>query len=522
MTDRTPARHPAPHDDPTVFARMLSADEAAALLASGDCGCPDDHAGGGTVPLATAETEVEEGDSPNGGPTGTVRWSGVVVVEGELTGDGRFIEPGALRWENLPIPLRYAPSDIGGHQGAEVVGRILTLARESGGLIVATGDFDTGSEIGREAARHVRDDLTNGISVDLDSVSFEVRVARELIESMEEEPGDLLEEGESDDEGRVTVVEVDSDDEVMAITDARIRAATIVAIPAFEGARIAVDEGDDAEDDQEVVQTAAEDEMGGALVAGSFPVAPPSEWFSDPRLDGPTPLTVTEEGRVYGHLAVWGTCHTAYTGQCVEPPASATGYSYFRTGSVLTAEGAEIATGRITLDTLHAKSNLSAVQTIAHYEDTGRGVADVTAGEDAYGIWVSGALRSNVTEDQVRALRASPLSGDWRRIGGNLELVGALAVNVPGFPVPRPQGLVASGTMTSLVASGMLAPRRVKAPGTPGALSEDDLRYLKRLAARERRAEQEERAGIQSQADALAARVRATRAAELARRIGVQ
>src|SRR5690606_29730795 len=142
-------------------------------------------------------------------PAGPVLWAGTIVVEGELTGDGRYIEPGALRWESLPIPLRYAPVDTGGHQGAEVVGRILTIDRQADGQIVATGDFDTASEVGREAARHVRDGLTQGVSVDLDSVSFEVRVARELIEGLEEP--ESVEEVETDDEGRVTVVEISMD-----------------------------------------------------------------------------------------------------------------------------------------------------------------------------------------------------------------------------------------------------------------------------------------------------------------------
>ena len=75
--------------------------------------------------------------------------------------------------------------------------------------------------------------------------------------------------------------------------------------------------------------------------------------------------------------------------------------------------------------------------------------------------------------------------------------------------------------MASLVASGMLAPNRVVVPGLPGALSLTDLRYLKRLVAREKRSEAEERAGIQSAADALAARVRATSAKALARRVGL-
>lgn len=29
--------------------------------------------------------------------------------------------------------------------------------------------------------------------------------------------------------------------------------------------------------------------------------------FADPHIDGPTALTVTADGRVYGHLTAWGT-----------------------------------------------------------------------------------------------------------------------------------------------------------------------------------------------------------------------
>lgn len=244
-----------------------------------------------------------------------------------------------------------------------------------------------------------------------------------------------------------------------------------------------------------------------AVTAGSFPVEPPGVWFNDPKLDEPTPVQVTAEGRVYGHMAAWDTCHTAFAGQCISPPVSPSGYRYFRTGSVITAEGAEIPVGHLTLDTLHARKNASASDAAAHYEHTGRAVADVAAGEDSHGIWVAGALRPDVSEDQVRALRASPLSGDWRRIGGSLELVAVLAVNVPGFPIPRPAGLVAGGTLQSLVASGMLKPT---APVRRGELSVDDLHYLKRLADRERREHQVDQVSV-DKAAGLARRVRAMR-----------
>jgi hypothetical protein len=73
--------------------------------------------------------------------------------------------------------------------------------------------------------------------------------------------------------------------------------------------------------------------------------------------------------------------------------------------------------------------------------------ADVTAGEDDFGIWVAGALRPGLRPEDIRALMAADVSGDWRRIGGALELVAVLAVNVPGFPkirVKESLGLVAS------------------------------------------------------------------------------
>ncbi len=55
---------------------------------------------------------------------------------------------------------------------------------------------------------------------------------------------------------------------------------------------------------------------------------------------------------------------------------------------------------------------------------------------------------------------AGQVSGDWRRIGGALRLVGLLGVNVPGFPVPKMRARVASGaageekTVKALVAAG--------------------------------------------------------------------
>lgn len=470
-----------------------------------------------------AGVELDEPDTDEEIPS---TWRGVIVMEGTMTGDGRIIEPNALTWAELPIPLRLVSSDVGAHDGAVAVGRILTIERRSGGELYATGDFDTDSDDGREAARLVHRGVKTRVSVDLDNVSFEVRVAREVLDAMDvrpPEPEDIAEDApielEEDEEGRVTVVAINADDEVMVTTEARIRAATLVDISAFAEAQIESYVSDEAEESGEPEdEPEPESAELSVVTAGSAPEEPPAEWFSNPNLTAPTPLTITPEGRIYGHLATWDTCHTGNPRQCVTPPSSPSGYAYFRRGSVVTAEGSEIPTGVITLDTLHAGKNLSASSAQTHYEDTGSAVADVNAGEDAVGIWVSGAIRADLTDKQLRSLRASPLSGDWRRVGGSLELIGALAVNLPGFPIPRPAGLVASGSVTSLVASGMVPPSRVIAPGEPGALSTEDLRYLKRLADRERREDQTAVAGLEDRAAALARRVRASKLAARVRR----
>src|SRR3546814_10817197 len=122
---------------------------------------------------------------------------------------------------------------------------------------------------------------------------------------------------------------------------------------------------------------------------------------------------------------------------------------------------------------------MGALPAISHYDNTGTTVAYVTVGEDKHGNWVACTLRADAMPEQVRALRAAPMSGDWRKVGAGMELVAVLGVNVPGFPIPRTRALVAGGQIQFLVEPGVLAPRQVISPGLPGSFSTDDLRYLK-------------------------------------------
>ena len=431
-------------------------------------------------------------------------WEGVIGVEGTLTGDGRLIEPGALRWET-PFPIRIVRSDVGGHDGAEVAGTCTHLERRDGGVLWGRGPLDMGGEAGREAYRVLEAEVMNGISMDLDDVAFEIRVAGELLADGEAGEGPPAED--VDEEGRVTVVRMDPDDEVMVTTGARVRAATLVAIPAFIEARIGL---------ADTVAAAPPVEDSDEVTASAAPVRPPRDWFANPQLPGPTPFTVTPEGRVYGHLALWGTCHVTHAmqGECLEPPSSTAGYAHFRTGAVLCDDGTEVAVGRVTVNTTHPDTRngrMTPEAVTAHYDNTGAAAAYVAAGEDQYGIWVAGTVKPGATDAQVDVLRASPLSGDWRRVGNSLELVAVLAVNGPGFPVPRPAGLVASGRLVALTASsGMLPPPRAVTRDDGGdRLSDADIAWLKHMAARERT----------QHADQLAVRVRRAKAAVAERKV---
>lgn len=478
---------------------------------------------GDTVPAPEAAETAADG-----------RWEGVIAREGEMTGDGRMIEDGALRWEDLPIPLRVAFKDVGGHDGAEVCGRIETVERREGGDIYATGTFDLGSAVGAEAFRQVSEQMSNGVSIDTDDVTFRIMAKADMPEADVADSGDA-----ADSEGRVKVAAMSSSDELTVIESARLRAATLVAVPAFATARVyaagqapstsgPAERDENVDSEAEMARSAGADPLSrDSLTAAAIPTAPPEAWFKDPQLTGPTALVVEDDGRVYGHIAAWGTCHIGQIGKCVEPPTSPSNYAYFRTGALRTAEGTSVAVGHLTMGTGHAGPRDSANAAAEHYDNTGTVFADVAAGEDAYGIWVAGSLRPGITAEQVRVARSAPISGDWRTIRGSLELVGALAVNVPGFPVPRPQGLLASGEVKSLQASGVVAhddsAARAAHPSSRmrgDGLTLGDISYLKRLAESERRRDLQRATA----ADKMRARVERAgtlaKAAQMARRLG--
>lgn len=408
---------------------------------------------------------------PEPAPAGPDTWHAVIIVEGQRSTDGREIMPGALSARTLPLPLMYLTTTTWGHDGAQLGGQILTIDRDPNtGDLLATGIYADTDE-GRELQGLVNTQLLRWVSADLEIVSYE-----------------YVYDGS---DGYCDPC-CDSPD-AMRVTEGNVMGATVCPFPAFPQCVIGPPDLD-----LDAARTAGQDaaqELGMvdqpvtpiAIAAAAGPLVPPASWFEnptfgtssddDPRLvedpDYPgffaCPLTVLDDGRVFGHGAAWHRPHIGYGAQRVTPPRSNTDYANYATGAVQVrgTDGLEmIRCGVITMSTGHAETSgprSSIRDALAHYDNTGTGVADVEVGEDEHGIWIAGALRSTVTEEQIRELRAASLSGDWRPIGTNLEAVAFLAVNTPGFGIPRPRGgfkrIEGTDRELALVAAGIVPPR---------------------------------------------------------------
>jgi hypothetical protein len=542
-------------------------------IREGHDGCPGESPWG-VVDLDTGETvgchtteeqAQEQRDLLYGedGPVAEAAWRGPLAVEGITTGDGREFAPKSLTWEEPPLSLRWNKEDSHGGQPRTLavnVGRIDWIWREDD-RIMGEGVLNLAEPDGQRVYDLIKGRFIRGVSIDADSIGD---ADIEFVWPEDDTEG-------ADDEGDILDL-LFAQPEKMIFHAGRIRAATLVDIPAFAEAYVEIldeagavvaggrldsfgpvashdtpttDESwdgpaseqrlpspmtvetardayawidtDSIEDGELTKQacrfihhevsaqgrpgaanlTACSTGIGvlngarggttipgadiqgvynhlarhlrdagrtppelmtaGEVVTASADVGewvPPAAWFRDPGLSVPTAITIDASGRVYGHAAQWGSCHVGFSDQCVQPPRE-DGHPFFMTGELTTEDGSTVAVGQLTVGTGHAPLNMGASPAAEHYDNTGSAVADVAVGNDRHGIWVAGAVRGTADADRVHELRASgQVSGDWRRIGGQLRLVGLLAVNVPGFPVPRMAARVASGAQMALVAAG--------------------------------------------------------------------
>lgn len=365
-------------------------------------------------------------------------WHGLIVPTNVPAGDGRVFQHDGgdvVPIRPLPLPLKAQRYEAEGHDGAEVVGMIRHVWMEPDG-VHAQGTFSD-TDAGREWAERVRSG-ERWISGDFADCEWE-----KVVVDRDGAPVDAaaLADDVLPDGARTNVV----------YGKWEITGATLLAAPAFAES-YAVSGPAPLE-----VPEPTPGPLGDTLTAAGVVYA--AEDFADPHLDGPTALTITDDGRVYGHLATWGTCHIGMPG-CTTAPSSASDYAYFRQGLVRTTAG-DLPVGKITMGIGHASTARGTrwADAASHYDNVNSAVAVVAAGEDQFGIWLAGHMLPGTPDEKIDQLRASGVSGDWRGIRGNMELVAALAVNVPGFPVPRSHGLVAAGG-GALVAAGIVTPER--------------------------------------------------------------
>jgi len=337
------------------------------------------------------------------------KWTAVLARLGTPTGDGRVLSPGGITNRDLPMPLMWQEKTGEGHSGAVTVGSIDTI-EYTADMVTASGTFLELFPDKERVFELIRAGVV-GPSVDLaDNVEYVIN---------------------------------DSDQAV--ITSAGIGGVTLVPIEAFAEVSIHMSADDTA--------IAAP-----VLTAAAAPFRPPLTAFANPHFEQATAVHTKEmEGWTWvgGHVAAWGVCHVGLPG-CVTAPSSVAEYAYFMTGAEITSDGVEVPVGKLTVGGGHAEPNAGFVAAADHYDDVGTAVASVFAGEDEHGIWVSGWVLPGTSHEALSALLRSPLSGDWRRIGGNLELIAAHAVNVPGFPIPRARVKFSAGNQISLIAAAQM------------------------------------------------------------------
>lgn len=395
-------------------------------------------------------------------------WEGApAVAYNAPTGDGRDLTDCTFTWRDPSagiVPLMLQVENQGGHFGAVLAGLVEQFSKVPIGVTAAGRFYDS-----PEGARF-RDMLLGGrkfgVSVDGGAMEVEWECVRM-----------------NEDEGWC-------EEEVAHVHALELIGLTGCGMPAFAEAAIALTGDTPAPAVADETPTPAAETVP-AVAAAAGPLRPPRSWFDKAEPDVGDPdlvpvlvgehfdemtwavpdVVITADGQFYGHLAVWGTCHIGYPGMCVTPPDSPTGYAHFNKFSTTVEDGTRVGTGPLVVGCDHAAARLLADAARDHYAHNGLawGDARVTAGK--YGIWAAGAVRPGVSDEALAAISRSGLSGDWRDIGGSLELIAALTVPTPGFPMvrlealaaaaglgsfrtPRPAAYVAGGVQLSLVAAG--------------------------------------------------------------------
>ena len=359
------------------------------------------------------------------------KWTGRLVPIGEASGDRRIFKAGGdYAFRTFPLPLMHQQRTSAGHDESVTVGSIRTAEVREDGIYAEGVLFDTPEA--REAAAMLEEGVTRP-SIDWADEQWE------LVDSS----------GNPVDPEALTAETID--DVLYQITGMTLMAATLVSKPAFDGTHVTLTEDTEGVDTEE-----DETALAASLVASGHPGAPvfDAAAFANPNLDKVTGIHATPDGRVVGHVATWNECHVGVRDRCVMAPRSKTGYALFHVSEVETTEG-PVAVGRLTVGAGHADPKLGVIPAQEHYDNAASCWALGRVYEDEFGIAFAGVVHPEATPRQIMDGTSAPLSGDWRRHAGNLELVAALTVNTPGYPVVR-GAADKHGRDFSLVAAGVV------------------------------------------------------------------
>lgn len=394
------------------------------------------------------------------------RYRTLLAPVGTSTGDGRRFQTGAITApHSLPAPLEWARSREGGHDGAVAVGAIHEVDISNDSIYGLVEFFD---DVDREQLPRLAEDVAEAMHL-IQAGSLGPSVDLDTFEGVPVKAGtdDPITYEDFEDEYEATGQEPKVE---LLITSGRIRAATLVSIPAFAetSAEWQLVEPEEALTerltDTELAQIA---ETGNvkpkveALIASvAAPELPAISAFTAVKFDGPTPITYDfETGRVFGHVALFKTCHVGYTGVCITPPrddeSTDPAFASFNRFPVETADGLVWA-GRLTVGGRHAELYDTAAEAMARYDHKAT-AAHVRAYADEHGIAVVGLIEPGLTEGDRAILSRRKVSGDWRETANGLSLIEVLALSPgprahsePGFPV---ETFSRSGRQVALVAS---------------------------------------------------------------------
>jgi hypothetical protein len=403
-------------------------------------------------------------EETEGGLTTHGSWAGPLLALDHLTGDSSLFPrmvgvPEQFRSTNHPW-LSYQRASAPAHHGKVAIGRPEHLWVADASLdgkqvphLWGAGTFDLDDPDASEFVRKLAAGYAGTVSADLDSAKSELR--------WYDDDGKQVDEPD-DDEFWDWLDGIDiGKNPVEYVFDWRFAGVTGVQDPAFHTGWIRVSDKEPAEHAVNALWSLDMDSIGPLLASAAAPATavtaqlgsqtwceqvadvaaynPDPAWFSNPQLTGPTKVTVTSEGRVFGHIARWDTLHEVWK---IPPPRCPYGGSYpkFHRHPVVAADGTVVLTGPLASNG-HADDaeevTLAAAQ--AHYDDPNHVLADVVAGEDEFGIWVSGSLRPGVSPVQVLFAYRYSFSGDWR----DQALIAACSCAVPAYQLAHDETVVA-------------------------------------------------------------------------------